>query len=77
MVGMIRILARVAPGNVHLAGGQIDDHCGNGALTVQGIDAGDVVIADRVRQVDMILWIACMVLIVWVEFCLSKRFARK
>lgn len=55
MISMIRILTRVAPGNVHLASGQIDDHGGNGALAVQGIDACNVVIADRVRQIDVIL----------------------
>ena len=55
MIGMIRILAGVTPGNVHLAGSQIYDHRGDGTLAVEGIDAGDVVIADRVRQVDMIL----------------------
>ena len=55
MISMIRILTGVAPGNVHLAGGQIYDHRGNGALAVQGIDACNVVIADRVRQIDMIL----------------------
>ena len=52
---MIRILARVAPGNVHLARRQIDDHRRDGALAVQRIDTLDIMIADRVRQIDMIL----------------------
>ena len=52
---MIRILAGVAPGNVHLAGSQIDDPRGDGALAVEGIDTCNIMIADRVRQVDMIL----------------------
>lgn len=55
MIGMIRILAGVAPGNVHFAGSQIDDHRGDGALAVEGIDTCNIMIADRVRQVDVIL----------------------
>lgn len=52
---MIRVLARVAPGDAHLARGQVDDQRGNGALAVHRVDAGDVVIANGVRQVHMIL----------------------
>ena len=55
MVRMIRILARVPPGNMHLARRQIDHHGSDGSLAVEGIDACNIVIADRVRQVDVIL----------------------
>ena len=55
MIGVIRILAWIPPGDVHLAGGQVNHHRGNGALAIHGVDAFDVVIADRVRQVDVIL----------------------
>ena len=54
MIHMIRVLARVPPGDVHLAGGQVHDHCVNDTLTIHRVDALDVVIADRVGQVDMI-----------------------
>ena len=55
MIRVIRILAWIPPGNVHLAGGQVNDHCRDGALAVHGINAFDVVIADRIRQVDVVL----------------------
>ena len=55
MIRMIRILAWIPPGDVHLAGRQIDHHGGDGALAIHGVNAFNVVIADRVRQVDMIL----------------------
>ena len=52
---MIRILAWIPPGDVHLAGSQVNDHGVNGALTVHRVDALDVVSADRVWQVDVVL----------------------
>ena len=55
MIGMIRILARVAPGDVHLTRGQIDHHGRDRALAIKGVDACNIVVADRIRQVDMIL----------------------
>ena len=55
MVGMIRILTGIPPGNMHFAGGQVDHHGGDGALTIHWINASNVVIADRVWQVYMIL----------------------
>ena len=55
MIGVVQILAWIAPGNVHLTCGQINDHRGDGALAIQWIDACNIVVADRVRQVDMIL----------------------
>ena len=54
MICMIRILARIPPGYVHLAGGQVDDHGCDGALAIHRVNTFNVVIADRVRQVDMI-----------------------
>ena len=55
MIRMIGILAGIAPGDMHLPGGQIDDQGRDGALTIQWIDAYNIVIADRVRQIDVIL----------------------
>ena len=55
MICMICILAGIAPGNMHFAGGQIDHQGADRALPVKGIDTLDIVIADRVGQVDMIL----------------------
>ena len=55
MIRMIGILAGVAPGDMHLPRGQIDDQGRDGALTIQWIDTYNIVIADRVRQIDMIL----------------------
>ena len=54
MISMIRVLAGISPGNMHLAQVQIDHQRGNCVLPVKRIDALDVVIADRVRQVDMV-----------------------
>ena len=51
---MIRVLAGISPGNMHLAQVQIDHQRGDRVLPVERIDAFDVVIADRVRQVDMV-----------------------
>ena len=54
MIGMVRILAGIPPGNMHFAGGQIDHHGCDGTLAIHGVNACDVVIADRVWQVDVI-----------------------
>lgn len=51
---MIRILARIPPRNMHLAGGQVDHHGCDGALAIHWVNTFNIVIADRVRQVDMI-----------------------
>ena len=77
MISMIRILAGIAPGNMHLACSQVDDHRGDCALAVRGIDTLNVVIADRVRQVDMVLLDRLQGLDRMSEFCLNKRLARK
>ena len=55
MIGMIRVLTWIPPGDVHFAGGQVDDHGRDRALPVERIDAVNIVITDRVRQIDMIL----------------------
>ena len=55
VVGMIRILAGIAPGDVHLTRGNVNDHGGNRVFAVQGVYAFDVMVANRIRQVDMIL----------------------
>ena len=54
MIGVVRVLAWISPGNVHLPGSQINDHGRDGAFAIQGIDAIDIVVANRVRQVDVI-----------------------
>ena len=54
MIHMIRVLARIPPCDAHLAGGQVDDHRIDGALTIHWVDAFDVVITtDRVWQVNV------------------------
>ena len=55
MIGMIRILAGISPGNMHFTRGEINHHGRNGVLPVKGINARDIMITDRVGQVDMIL----------------------
>ena len=55
MIGVIRILAGIAPANVHFARRQIDDHGVDGFFAVERIGPLDVVVADRVRQVDVVL----------------------
>ena len=55
MIRVIRILAGIAPGDVHLARSHINDHRADCAFAVERIDSLDVMVADRVRQVDMIL----------------------
>ena len=54
-IHMIRVLAWVSPSDAHLARGQVDHQRGNGALAVHRVDTGDVVIANGVRQIHMIL----------------------
>lgn len=55
MIRVIRILARITPRDVHLAGGQVNDESADRAFTVQRVNTGDVVVADRIGQVHMIL----------------------
>lgn len=55
MIRVIRVLAGIAPGNVHLARRQVDDHRADRALAVERIGPLDVMVADRVRQVDVVL----------------------
>ena len=55
MIGMVRILAGVSPGNMHFTCAEIDHHGRDSTLTIERVDPGDIVITDRIRQVDMIL----------------------
>ena len=55
MIRVIRIFAWIAPCDMHLTHGQINHQCVDGFLAVKGIEPFDVVIADRVRDVDMVL----------------------
>lgn len=55
MICMIRILAGISPGNMHLTRGQVDDQGRDRVLTVQRIDPFDIVVADRIRQIDVVL----------------------
>ena len=55
MIRVICVLTRITPDNVHLARSQIDDQCGDSALAIKRIDTCNVMVADRVRQVNVIL----------------------
>ena len=55
MISMIRILAWIPPGDMHFTRGQIDHHGADRAFPVKGINTLNIVITDRVGQVDMIL----------------------
>lgn len=54
MIRMICILAGIAPGDVHLAGGQVNDEGADGAFAVKRVNTFDIVVADRVWQVDVV-----------------------
>ena len=54
MIRVICVFARVSPGDVHFARGQVDDQCADGLFAVKRIEAFDVVIADRVGDIDMV-----------------------
>ena len=55
MISVIGVLAGIAPANAHFARRQINDHGVDGFFAVERVGPLDVVIADRVWQVDMIL----------------------
>ena len=55
MIGVVRVLARIAPADVHLTCGQVNHQGVDGFLTVERIRPFDGMIADRIREVDMIL----------------------
>ena len=55
MICVICILAGIAPGDVHFAGSQVDYQRVDGFLAVKRVKAFDIVIADRVRNINMIL----------------------
>ena len=55
MISVICILAGVPPCNMHFSGSKIDHHGRDGILPVKRINACDIMVTDRVRQIDMIL----------------------
>ena len=55
MIRVIRVLAGIAPCDVHLARGQVNDERGDRAFTIHRVNADDVVVTDRIRQVHVIL----------------------
>ena len=55
MISVIGVLTGVSPGDVHLTRRNVNDHGGDRVLAVQRIDAFDVMVADRIRQIDVIL----------------------
>lgn len=54
MICVVHVLARVAPGDVHLTRGQVNDQRADGLLAVERIGPLNVMVADRVRHVDMV-----------------------
>lgn len=75
MIRVICVLARVAPCDVHLARGEINDEGGDRAFTIHRVNADDVVVADRVRQVHMIL-LDCLQRLDRVRRILAKQTVR-
>ena len=55
MVCVIRVLTGIATGDVHLTRGQVDHQGRDRVLPVEWVDPIDVVVANGIRQVDMIL----------------------
>ena len=55
MIRVIRVLARIAPADVHLARSQVNHQGVDGFLTVERVRPFDGMVANRVREVDMIL----------------------
>ena len=55
MVCMVGILTWITPRNMHFAGSQIDNQSGDRTFTIHRVNTGNIVIADRVRQIDMVL----------------------
>ena len=54
MVGMIRILAGIAPGDVHFARGQVEHHGIDRFLAVESIVLINGVIANGIREIYMV-----------------------
>ena len=54
MIRVICILAWIAPGDVHFARGQVNYQRAYGLLAVKRIETFDIVVADRIWDVDMI-----------------------
>ena len=55
MIRVIRVLARVAPADVHLTRRQVNHQGVDGFLAVERIRPFDGMIADRIREIDVIL----------------------
>ena len=55
MISVICVLARVAPADVHLTRGQVNHHGIDGFLAVEWVRPFDGMIADRIREVNVIL----------------------
>ena len=55
MICMIRILAGVAPCDMHLARCQVNDHRTDRTFAVERVDPLNIMVADRIRQVNVIL----------------------
>ena len=54
MIGVVGIFTWTTPGDMHLAGGQVDYHGSDGLLPVQRVVGVHGVIADRVGEIDMV-----------------------
>ena len=55
VIGVVLVLAGVAPTNVHLSDGQIDHERVDGLLPIKRIAPNHRVVADAVWQVDVVL----------------------
>jgi hypothetical protein len=55
MIGVIPILAGIAPGNVHFTCSQVDHQGVDRLLAVQWIGALNIMIANGIGDIDMIL----------------------
>ena len=54
MIRMVRILARVAPADVHLARRQVNDQRSDGHLAIQWVAVFDGMVTDRIGQIYVI-----------------------
>ena len=54
LVSVVQVFARIAPGDVHLAGSQIHDHCRDGFFTVEWVGVIGGVVTNRVGVIDVV-----------------------
>ncbi len=54
MIRVIRVLAWISPADMHFARGHVNDQGVDRFLAIQRVSPFDGMIADRVRQVDMV-----------------------